>query len=97
MRSLYSPFTYVATLYFVRTAISIVAGHVGRGRPHYDNLARRLVFLFLWSHVRSLFYLRFHVPAKNAANPFLFTTNTINGKGRFAGGVSCISLPPIFD
>ncbi|KAJ7865708.1 laccase 2 precursor [Mycena leptocephala] len=28
----------------------------------------------------------FHVPAKNAANPFLFTTNTINGKGRFAGG-----------
>jgi iron transport multicopper oxidase len=28
----------------------------------------------------------FHVPALNAPIPFLFTTNLINGKGRFAGG-----------
>ncbi|KAJ7167756.1 laccase-4 [Mycena filopes] len=28
----------------------------------------------------------FHTPALNAPIPFLYTTNTINGKGRFAGG-----------
>ncbi|KAJ7018391.1 yellow laccase [Mycena alexandri] len=40
----------------------------------------------------------FHVPALNAPIPFLYTTNTINGKGRFAGGpaspLSVISVIP---
>ncbi|KAJ7682085.1 yellow laccase [Mycena polygramma] len=40
----------------------------------------------------------FHVPARNYAIPFLFTSNLINGKGRFAGGpaspLSVITVTP---